>query len=892
MIQAQRVFRSLLIEVERAQEPAPSSERLQRFKDNYPGDLAEEPIVASHGEYLDDALLQQIGWPVLFQGTSPAVIKKLLAKPENDDGSAEEAKAWIEGAWQIVDTLDPGVLSFVQDPFDVQVHATFKRPLSESARRRYTSNLVRLIQFAVNVRRTGFMEAALGMEGESVRDMMKSILLRQRGHGERHDFEMVNLFVASCMLNDDASFKPARSITSLIASLSHFTRLTALVEANAAFDGRMDVAIRQYRIYLDPKRSTPFGLLTRMMSLLSYGAYREGSMPEWTWKSSTVLVSGMTEVSAEALKATCARILADARRELDTELLFGMNIMRPQLGDVPDEWSNHSTGFGVFHPRDDLLAHVANRGVLIGPDGQPMRDDILRWEEAITTFLHLIFAAVQLTAGQPARVTEIATAMYANSSTNLRSMFLYQGQILLVISHNKTLRMSGQLRKRIPRLLPLELSKLLNEYLILVRPLQIRFARILNPDSDMDALMSVLFMFQGRTAIARPDPVRLRFKATTRSPSVPLGISVADWRHISKAFMRKHVGIVEDEDESDDAMDLQAGHSTKTSLSTYGVTSSDLRSLSSDTIDAFADVSRSWHIFLGLAPKEPPRRKRARVGEALEEALEVQAAVPVRRSIDMLPRPSASTLACLRAVYGQQAYFRSREQLFALEMMREGRNDGIIVLPTGGGKSGLMLCCAKELQGTTILFSPLVALKQDLKRRALEAGLGRRLEIHSIEAAGGLLDSLAQRGSEIKRIIFDEAHLVMSHRGFRSFEGIKMLKALNVPTYLLTATLPPGDEKELAEMFLIASHHVVRAVSTNRPCVQYSVQMEAEIVNRVQEMRWEMTSRDRMLVYVQTIWESEALAQELGTACFHGRLERKAEVMDEWNAGRIDIMVS
>ena len=54
---------------------------------------------------------------------------------------------------------------------------------------------------------------------------------------------------------------------------------------------------------------------------------------------------------------------------------------------------------------------------------------------------------------------------------------------------------------------------------------------------------------------------------------------------------------------------------------------------------------------------------------------------------EKLPQPNADTLECLRAVYGPAAYPRSRKQAFALEFMRAGRNDGIIVLPTGGGKT-------------------------------------------------------------------------------------------------------------------------------------------------------------------------------------------------------------
>ena len=56
-----------------------------------------------------------------------------------------------------------------------------------------------------------------------------------------------------------------------------------------------------------------------------------------------------------------------------------------------------------------------------------IREAALQWEGKVAECLHLMFAAMQVSAGQPARVTELVTVLYANSGTNVRSLFFYRG---------------------------------------------------------------------------------------------------------------------------------------------------------------------------------------------------------------------------------------------------------------------------------------------------------------------------------------------------------------------------------------------------------------------------------------------------------------------------------
>ena len=121
--------------------------------------------------------------------------------------------------------------------------------------------------------------------------------------------------------------------------------------------------------------------------------------------------------------------------------------------------------------------------------------------------------------------------------------------------------------KMIARLLPVQVSQMLLEYLVLVRPVQIWLASMVFEVPDISALRTVLFMVNGRRWSG--DAVRHRFQTCTRTLQLAQGINVADWRHIAIAFLRKH-SRVDEEEEVDEVTDLQAGHSTRTSLTRTG----------------------------------------------------------------------------------------------------------------------------------------------------------------------------------------------------------------------------------------------------------------------------------------------------------------------------------
>ncbi|MEZ6020995.1 MAG: DEAD/DEAH box helicase [Planctomycetota bacterium] len=84
---------------------------------------------------------------------------------------------------------------------------------------------------------------------------------------------------------------------------------------------------------------------------------------------------------------------------------------------------------------------------------------------------------------------------------------------------------------------------------------------------------------------------------------------------------------------------------------------------------------------------------------------------------------SPEVLGVLREVFGLQDYRGFQEQ--AIDGVLAGR-DGLLTLPTGGGKSLVYQLPALVLPGLTLVVSPLIALMQDQVQALRAKGCARR----------------------------------------------------------------------------------------------------------------------------------------------------------------------
>ena len=254
--------------------------------------------------------------------------------------------------------------------------------------------------------------------------------------------------------------------------------------------------------------------------------------------------------------------------------------------------------------------------------------------------------------------------------------------------------------------------------------------------------------------------------------------------------------------------------------------------------------------------------------------------------------PRLFAVEALRKFFGQDsAKFKSREQEMGVELGLSGKQDGLVIIGTGGGKSLCFMVPACTLEEKIIVvIVPYKALMSDLLRRCLEAGVqaavwrdrdsaGTRIVFASIEHIGS-----AQYNSYIREknslgslhgIFIDEAHAVVSSRDFRQAmgqvaENIRP-EGVKVPVIALTATAPLSLENEIASGCGLRGWRTVRGM-TSRGNIKYSVK-SAEKQNLRLQIGYEVTRFMGMvredeichvIVYVESRSACEKQAKALG----------------------------
>ena len=145
-------------------------------------------------------------------------------------------------------------------------------------------------------------------------------------------------------------------------------------------------------------------------------------------------------------------------------------------------------------------------------------------------------------------------------------------------------------------------------------------------------------------------------------------------------------------------------------------------------------------------------------------------------------------LEVLRDVFGFQS-FRGQQAEIIDHVM--GGGDGLVLMPTGGGKSLCYQIPALCLQGTAVVVSPLIALMQDQVEALRQAGV----------RAAALNSSIG----------YGEALAI--ERDLEAGELARRLRAAETPVFTTVRdqavqvhvrTLQPGDEEDVAAA-LVAS---------------------------------------------------------------------------------------
>lgn len=286
----------------------------------------------------------------------------------------------------------------------------------------------------------------------------------------------------------------------------------------------------------------------------------------------------------------------------------------------------------------------------------------------------------------------------------------------------------------------------------------------------------------------------------------------------------------------------------------------------------------------------------ATVFDAIHSFMSVQ--VPPTRGSALIPSNICPTTRIivhpsrkdvLRRLYGTpEPRFTSPQQAEIFELVMQNSRHVLGILPTGGGKS-LMFYGPPliEPDGITIVISPFVALTSQQYSEAKRYGIDviqwpstgidcsatRLLVVNAEHLVHGQLDGWLLAASQlglIKRIIFDEAHEILTSSSYRDcYSKVKSLMGLGVTIIFLTATMYPWSIPALANTFEIDNLEVI-AAPTIRPNIRYQVDTYCDEQLLREDLKCAYidayqgaAKRDRFLIYCRSYQECDIIAQML-----------------------------
>ena len=239
------------------------------------------------------------------------------------------------------------------------------------------------------------------------------------------------------------------------------------------------------------------------------------------------------------------------------------------------------------------------------------KDDTLIWDAAWQLSwmrkageLNQLMANLHHTvAGQPSRIAELCDFRLRNGLRG-RNVFYNHGDIWLITRRVKSETLV-QHQEFIPVKLPPELCQLYKIYLLIIRPVEIDFARRLWGQEIATLYHDYLYVINGVRLLE--DRFYLQFKQWT-GHYFKCALGVRGYRQSVVVVARAYLGTEYELEleEEDDALIKQRGHGSMADRRCYGVQSSYLTTLSSDLMFRFGHMSEWWWRLTQFAPGRAP----------------------------------------------------------------------------------------------------------------------------------------------------------------------------------------------------------------------------------------------------------------------------------------------
>jgi hypothetical protein len=207
----------------------------------------------------------------------------------------------------------------------------------------------------------------------------------------------------------------------------------------------------------------------------------------------------------------------------------------------------------------------------------------LEWFSTVAAFVEGLFSVSHVGPGGVPRGREAETLLTQNTAAAPRGLYSINGFLAGVISYAKTQHMTGS-NKIVARFHMLDVARPFLYYLVIIRPLEKKWAKQLFTRLQSKTYRSVLFVRLGNP-MKSGDFANVLKSFTAEELKFPMAL--ADYRQVIKVILRIVLGMEVDEDDEDEihAIDVSFGHSTRRGRGDYGrLKYSDLHTLTSEVM--------------------------------------------------------------------------------------------------------------------------------------------------------------------------------------------------------------------------------------------------------------------------------------------------------------------
>jgi superfamily II DNA helicase RecQ len=616
-----------------------------------------------------------------------------------------------------------------------------------------------------------------------------------------------------------------------------------------------------------------------------------------------------------------------------------------RLEDLVDQPADLSPGFSFLkHPdnhfdawEDWLLDRVVQEAPLVKrffgkPDQAEWRDvAVAAYMKSVRKFKESLFTLVHLTAGAPARGTEITSIQYENEEQGVgyRGVFVESGLVSFTTTYHKGYSFSKRV-KTIHRYVPREVSELVVYFLGLAQPfiddLQgmhndvPRPTRYIWEPAPEETWASSQSSSEESNGSADEGGVLAGEKETPANPDgywgtdrirrvlrqhtsayMKAALGTRSWRHTYPAIHRELANDGKTREwlemlywntgpqAAEDARALQSGHTLQTEETNYGrsVLESPFQTVAER--NQFRRVSVDWHRILGFTSS---------CGAGTTAAHRVHA----MRRLEALSRADLHT-AFRQLVNDPEADFRSKQQE-GLQAIVQRRLRVLVIMATGAGKSLLfMLPASLTPGGVTVVIAPLTSLQDNLKDRCDKLIIpcakwdGRRPPYwasivlvtpeSAVSPAFGRFIDEKRMAQQLDRIVIDECHVLLESTETWRPDILRLTEMTekNTQVVYLTATLPPTLQPAFLQVAGLREETltICREERTTRPNIAYSVvdyargTLDTTLLAMIAEKRKVFGEEAQIIIYCPTVRETKRLSKCLGCASFYREMGSEDE---------------